>query len=260
MVRAWLPKGQSQHREQARQRIVCKMSWLSGPRDQDNPAVISMAKMQFALVVYLWISAKVGRAQSRPFCNVIITIDEVKDHPEPHYSKLPPSVAEAIRRPVEAWNVFVLGDADMVELDAKRLGPQEQQSVANDIKTARPIVERAAADRNITTEETAKVLDAGLHAAATLADNINTRQAQQVVAGTVKNLLTQLVRHAYLTCLAIAEPKTDDDRLLVVEYKKGIARHVGTGFGDRRSCSYNVRCATHASHPPPTSGRRCGRI
>lgn len=163
--------------------------------------------------------------------NILAQHDAVKDDPEPHYSKLPPSVAEAMRRPVEAWNVFVLGDPNMVELDARRLGPQELQSVINDIKIAKPIIESAAADRNITTEQTAKVLDASLHAASTPADNINTRQAQQVTAGTFKNLITQLVRRAYLTCLAIAEPKTDDDRALATEYQKGIAHGVGAGLG-----------------------------
>jgi hypothetical protein len=136
-----------------------------------------------------------------------------------------------MRRPVETWNVFVLGDPDLVNLDAKRLGPQEQQSVVGDIDTARPIIESAAADREITTEQTAKVLDAGLHAASTPADNINARQAQQLVAGTFKNLITQLVRRAYLTCLAIAEPKTEDDRALVTEYQRGIARGAGAGLG-----------------------------
>jgi hypothetical protein len=163
--------------------------------------------------------------------NILAQHDAVKDSPEPHYSKLPAAVAEATRRPVEAWNVFVLGDPDLITLDAKRLGPQEQQSVVSDIETARPIVQSAAADRNITTEKTAEVLDAGLHAASASADNINTRQAQQVVAGTFKNLITQLVRRAYLTCLAIAEPKSDDDRALAIEYQKGIARGAGTGLG-----------------------------
>lgn len=160
--------------------------------------------------------------------NILAQHDTVKDDPEPHYSKLPPAVAEALRRPVEAWNVFVLGDIDFVQLDAKRLGPQEQKSAINDINTAKSIVEGAAADRNITTEQTAKVLNASLHAASTTADNINARQAQQVVAGTIKNLITQLVRRAYLTCLSIADPKTEEDQSLVDEYKRGIARGAGT--------------------------------
>lgn len=153
--------------------------------------------------------------------------DAVKHSPDPHYSKLPPSVAEAMRRPVEAWNVFVLGDPDFVELDAKRLGPREQQSILNDINAAKPIVETAAADRSITTEQAGKVLNAGLSAATVLGDDINTKQAQDLVAETSKNLIIQLIRRAYQTCQSLADPKTDEDRAIVAEYKKGIAQGAG---------------------------------
>jgi hypothetical protein len=112
-------------------------------------------------------------------------------------------------------------------LDAKRLGPQEQQSLLNDINAARPILESAAADRNITTEQAGKVLNVSLRAASVLADNIHTKQAQDVAAGTSKNLIIQLVRRAYLTCQSLADPQNDEDRELVSEYKKGIARGAG---------------------------------
>jgi hypothetical protein len=151
----------------------------------------------------------------------------VKDSRDPHYSKLPPSVAEAMRRPVEAWNVFVLGDADLIDLDAKRLGPQEQQTLLNDINAARPILESAAADRNITTEQVGKVLNVSLNAASVLGDSIHTKQAQDVAAGTFKNLIIQLVRRAYLTCQSLANPQTDEDRELASEYQKGVAKAAG---------------------------------
>jgi hypothetical protein len=159
--------------------------------------------------------------------NALAQHDAVKHSRDPHYSKLPPSVAEALRRPVEAWNVFVLGDTDLVDLDAKRLGPQEQQSLLNDINAARPILENAASDRNITTEQAGNVLNASLHAASIPADNIHTKQAQDVAAGTSKNLIIQLVRRAYLTCQSIADPQNDEDRELVAEYRKGVAKGAG---------------------------------
>lgn len=140
----------------------------------------------------------------------------------------PPSVAEALRRPVEAWNVFVLGNPDLVELDATRVGPQEHTSVLNNIGAAKPIVESAAVDRGITTEQTGKVLSASLQAAAATADNINAKQAQDLVAGTSKNLIVQLVRRAYLTCQSLADARSDEDRALVAEYQKGVARGAGT--------------------------------
>jgi hypothetical protein len=90
--------------------------------------------------------------------------DAVRDSPDPHYSALPEGVAAALRRPVETWNVFVLGDADLVELDLKRLGPQEQQTAIQNINAVKPIVETAAIDRHITTEQTGYVLTASLRA------------------------------------------------------------------------------------------------
>jgi hypothetical protein len=158
--------------------------------------------------------------------------DAVKDKFEPHYSKLPASVAAAVRKPVETWNVFVLGDSDLVELDAKRLGPQEQRIAIENINAARPIVETAAIDREITTEQTGKVLTASLQAAASAADNINTKQAQDLVEGTSRNLVVQIVRRAYLFCQNLVDPQTDEARALVVEYKKGISKAAGVAtFG-----------------------------
>jgi len=112
----------------------------------------------------------------------------------------------ALRRPVEAWNVFVHGDTDLVELDAKRLGPQERHFVLTSIDAAKPIVESAAADRNTTTEQAGEVLTAGIETVSTTADNINARQAQDLVAGTSKNLIVQLVRRAYASPLPILGP------------------------------------------------------
>ena len=90
--------------------------------------------------------------------NVLARHDAVKSSPEPHYSKLPPSVAEALRKAVEGWNVFVLGDDDLTDLDARRIGPQEQADILRKIEAARPILETAAVDRQITTERAGKVL------------------------------------------------------------------------------------------------------
>jgi hypothetical protein len=83
--------------------------------------------------------------------NKLAQHDAVKDDLDPHYYRLPAGVAVALRKPVETWNVFVLGDAELVELDSKRLGPQEQQIAIENINAARPIVEPAAIDRHITT-------------------------------------------------------------------------------------------------------------
>jgi hypothetical protein len=159
--------------------------------------------------------------------NKLAQHDAVKDSFDPHYYTLPAGVAASLRKPVETWNVFVLGDADLVELDAKRLGPQEQQTAIENINAARPIVEIAAIDRYITTEQTGHVLTASLQAASSSVDNVNTKQAQDLAEGTSKNLVVQIVRRAYLFCQNLIDPQTDEARALVVEYKKGMAKAAG---------------------------------
>jgi hypothetical protein len=126
----------------------------------------------------------------------------------------------------------VLGDPDLVELDAKRLGPQEQQTAIVNIKAARPIVETAAIDRRITTEQTGDVLTASLQAASSPIDNINTKQAQDLAEGTSRNLVVQILRRAYLFCQHLVDPQTDEARALVLEYKKGVVKAAGVAtFG-----------------------------
>jgi hypothetical protein len=153
--------------------------------------------------------------------------DAFKDSSDPHYLRLPPSVAEALRRPMEAWNVFVLGDSDLVNLDEKRLGPQEQQTALKNIATARPILESAANDRDITTKRAGKVLNASLRATSVPGDDINAKQAQALAEGPSRNLIVQIVRRAYLSCQSLIDPQTDEDRALVLEYTKGAAKAAG---------------------------------
>lgn len=154
--------------------------------------------------------------------------DSVKDSSDPHYSKLPPSVAEALRRPIEGWNIFVLGDADLMELDSARIGPQEQIDVQRHIAAATPILEPAALNRKLTTEKAGNVLAATLKAANTQSNNINTRQAQNLADGTSKNFIFQIIRRAYLFCQDILNPQTDESKQLALEYKKGVAKTLGS--------------------------------
>jgi hypothetical protein len=174
---------------------------------------------------------KVLRLCGNAVRNKLAQHDAVKDDLDPHYSRLA-GVAAALRKPVETWNVVVLGDADLVELDSKRLGPQEQQTAIENIIAAKPIVEPAALDRHITTEQTGRVLTASLEAAASPVDNLNTKQAQDLAEGTSRNLVIQIIRRAYLFCQNIIDPQTDEARALVTEYKKGIAKATGAAtFG-----------------------------
>jgi hypothetical protein len=144
-----------------------------------------------------------------------------------HYSRLPPAVAESLRRPVQEWNIFVFGDEELRELDDRRIGPQERDVILANIEAAKPIIETATLDRNITTEQAAKVVDAGVKSVDTDSTNINAKQAQDLVEGTIKNLVTQIVRRAHLFCSRLIEPRTDEDKAVLLEYKKGAAKTVG---------------------------------
>jgi len=144
-----------------------------------------------------------------------------------HYSRLPPAVAESLRRPVQEWNIFVFGDDELRELDDRRIGPQERDAIVANIEAAKPLVELATGDRNITTEQAARIVAAGVESAATDSTDINAKQAQDVVDGTLKNLATQIVRRAHLFCSRLIDPRTDEDKSVLLEYKKGAGKTLG---------------------------------
>lgn len=151
-----------------------------------------------------------------------------------HYARLPPSVAESLRRPVQEWNIFVFGDDELRELDDRRIGPQEHDKIVANIEAAKPLIEIATADRNITTEQAANVVTASIKTASLESADINAKQAQDLVDNTIKNLTTQIVRRAHLFCSRLIDPRTDGDKALQFEYEKGAAKTLGaatvTGF------------------------------
>ncbi len=162
--------------------------------------------------------------------------DAVSSLSEPHYSKLPVGVAEALRKPVETWNVFALGDEDLVQLDAIRTGPQEQAATIAHLQAARPILEIAAANRDITTARAGQALTASLATADSSSSNLNTKQAQDVAERTSRNIVAQLVRHAYSSIQRTAYPETDEDRKLTTQYEHGVVnglgKRIGSGVGN----------------------------
>jgi hypothetical protein len=180
----------------------------------------------------------------------------VKDDRDPHYDKLPDGVAGRLEQALQTWNVFVLGDADLSELDAGRFGPQERQTAIRNIEAAKPIIEPAAIDRNITTDQTGRVLEASLKSASLSTDNINVKQAQSLADGTSKNFVSLLIRRAYLAFQSIVDPQTDEDRALASEYKKGAAKKageatvaaviVGVTYGATHAASFLEFVVTHA--------------
>jgi hypothetical protein len=152
--------------------------------------------------------------------------DSIKNDPE-HYSKFPPSVAEALRNPVQAWSVFVQGDQELALLDYYSLGPREQQQVRENLKAVGEIVSRASEDRRITTKKAASAIDSTMKSASKESTDINTKLAQELADKTSRNLFSQIMRRAYLWMDEVKDPDSQASRELAASVAKGAAHAAG---------------------------------
>jgi hypothetical protein len=153
--------------------------------------------------------------------------DAVKDSSEPSEAKLPPDLAEALRDPIQVWNVFVLGDADLVSFDAMRFGPTEQKVVEQAWNAAQPFLSAAGKDRQITTVRAADAIDLTMKAAGVGGESIHATQARELAAQTSRNLASKIIRDAYLGALGTINPKTPEDLIRAEEFAKGAASEAG---------------------------------
>jgi hypothetical protein len=154
--------------------------------------------------------------------------DAVQIDPE-HYSKLPPSVAEALRNPVQAWSIFVQGDPALAELDVYSLGPQEQQDVINNLVAAKNVVSKASQNREILTERAATALDVALRSASSTSSDVNTKLTQEVADKSSRNLLSAILRKAYLVREAIIDPSSSAAKEIGENVFVGATQAVGYG-------------------------------
>jgi hypothetical protein len=159
--------------------------------------------------------------------NVLAQHDAVVDDPDPHYAKLPIVAAEALRRPVETWNVVVLGDITLRELDAQRLGPRENEAAKEQLDYAKLFVSAATQDRQITNIEAGAAIEASFAAANASTDNIHARQARELARGTTQNLVVQILRGAYRVAQDLLKPQSEEARQFANEYKAGIYKKLG---------------------------------
>jgi hypothetical protein len=150
----------------------------------------------------------------------------VRADPE-HYSKLPPSVSEALRSPVQAWSIFVQGDPALAELDRYSLGPQEQRDVLNNLAAARDVISRATDDRTILTERAADTINVAMKSASSTSLDINTKLAQELADKTSRNLLSAILRRAYLLRQAIIDPSSPAAKEIRDDLAKGATQAVG---------------------------------
>jgi hypothetical protein len=121
----------------------------------------------------------------------------------------------------------VQSDQDLAQLDAQRLGPQEQVEILKHLAAAEQLIAKAAADRNTTTERAANALTSTLRAANDSNSNINTRLAQDLADRTSKNFLSQILRRAYLLRDAIVNPDSEAAKTLTLEFIKGASSAAG---------------------------------
>jgi shikimate kinase len=160
--------------------------------------------------------------------NVLAQHDIASLDADPHYAKLPPILAEALRRPIETWNVVVLGDPTLRELDSIRLGPNEAREGQDELLTAQQFIKAAADDPGIITSEAATALRAALAAAALPADTVHTRQAQELARGTTQNLVVQILRGGHRIASELQDPTSEESKTFAKEYKAGIYKEMAS--------------------------------
>jgi len=110
-----------------------------------------------------------------------------------------------------------------------RLGPQEQEEVRNALLAAMPVANAAAEDRHITTPKAAAVIKTSISLTNSPSNNIHSRQVLEVTSRTWQNLIVQILRGAYRVAQDIQDPRTDDAKELVKEYKAGIYKKLVNG-------------------------------
>ena len=59
------------------------------------------------------------------------------------------------------------------------------------------------------------------------ADNIHARQRQELARGTSQNVIAQILRGAYRVAQDIQDPKSEEAKILVKEYKSGMYKKLG---------------------------------
>jgi multidrug efflux pump subunit AcrA (membrane-fusion protein) len=158
--------------------------------------------------------------------NVLAQHDAAMADPDPHYAKLPVVAAEALRRTAETWNIVVLGDPILRDLDSKRLGPRESDDQLAELAPAKHIVVAAAEDRGITTPQAGAALQVSLVAASVPADNIHTRQAQELARGTMQNLVVQILRGGHRVAQDLQNPGSEEAKAFAKEYKAGLYKEM----------------------------------
>jgi hypothetical protein len=103
-------------------------------------------------------------------------------------------VADKLTDLVETANLFVVGDPNLIDLDARRSGPQELAAAKAEVALAAPIIELAVADRRMTTAAAQEVVQEQINNVLTADDTLAGRQAAELGAKTTRNYVGALLR------------------------------------------------------------------
>jgi hypothetical protein len=129
-------------------------------------------------------------------------------------------VADKLIDLVETSNLFVLGDPNLLELDARRAGPQELTAAKIEVAAIKSVLSLAANDPIIVTEIAADVILEQVAIVTAVEDTLVGRQAAELGAKTARNFIGTLLRRAYRAIRA--EPV-----VLLKGAREGAYREVG---------------------------------
>jgi tetratricopeptide (TPR) repeat protein len=127
---------------------------------------------------------------------------------EPDERRLEASVATLLKDFVETINVFVIGDAALMELDAARPGPQDFAVAKEEMTILAPALREAMVDPNVATESAQEALQEQVENLQADAKSLHERQAADFGRRTIRNFVSEILRRAYAPVRALAKSES----------------------------------------------------
>lgn len=112
---------------------------------------------------------------------------------EPDERLLDGMIAGKLTDIVQTANIFVSGDANLLELDARRSGPQELAAAKQEVAIIAPLVAKVASDRVMTAVLSGEVIKEQVENVTAAEDTLAGRQAAELGAKTSRNFFSVLL-------------------------------------------------------------------
>ena len=116
---------------------------------------------------------------------------------EPDDRLLEASAASQLKDLVETLNVFAVGDPLLMDLDAVRPGPQEDEAAREEVAILAPVIEDVIANPQIATARAREVVGEQLSNVGAPSDSLARRQGNDFARRSFRNFVGELVRRAY---------------------------------------------------------------